>query len=215
MQVEDDVDLHEGQRSTEVSIINNALWLPNLVRRTTDVSLGWWRASWRSKVFKVTYSKQWSVATKLKRMANVSLGWWWSKWRSKVNRSIIVNNDLWLPNLEEPLMQVQNYDDLYRGQGSNGVKCSKLCSVATKLGQKITNDNDDLHIGQRTGQEKSNVVYISKLYALHLWYLVSGWVGLRAKSVHVPFWVWYKLKGYWIRGILHDFHSFSGKALTL
>ena len=27
-------DLHEGQRSTEVKIINNALWLPNLVRRT-------------------------------------------------------------------------------------------------------------------------------------------------------------------------------------
>ena len=44
------------------------------------------------------------------------------------HRSNIVKNDLWLPNLEEPLMQVQ---------GSNGIKYCKLCSMATKLGQKI------------------------------------------------------------------------------
>ena len=40
MQVDDDDDdLHGGQMSAEVVIINNALWLPNLVRRAADTSL--------------------------------------------------------------------------------------------------------------------------------------------------------------------------------
>ena len=33
-------------------MLNNALWLPNLVRRTTDASLRWWWLSWRSKVIR-------------------------------------------------------------------------------------------------------------------------------------------------------------------
>ena len=38
MQVKDDGDLHGGQWSIEVIIINNALWLTNLVRRVADAS---------------------------------------------------------------------------------------------------------------------------------------------------------------------------------
>ena len=33
-------------------------------------------------------------------------------------------------------MQAENDDDLYEGQKSSEVKYSKLCSMATKLGQK-------------------------------------------------------------------------------
>ena len=33
-------------------MLNNALWLPNLVRRTTDASLRWCWPSWRSKVIR-------------------------------------------------------------------------------------------------------------------------------------------------------------------
>ena len=36
---------------------------------------------------------------------------------------------------EESLMQVYD-DDLHRGQRSSEVKCSKLCAMVTKLGQK-------------------------------------------------------------------------------
>ena len=38
MQAKNDDDLHGGQRSTEVKRIENALWQPNLVRRTADAS---------------------------------------------------------------------------------------------------------------------------------------------------------------------------------
>ena len=40
MQVKDDNNLHGGQRLTEVKIINNVLWLPNLVRSISDANLG-------------------------------------------------------------------------------------------------------------------------------------------------------------------------------
>ena len=39
MQIYDDDDLHEGQRSSEVKCGNYVLWLPNLVRRIPDASL--------------------------------------------------------------------------------------------------------------------------------------------------------------------------------
>ena len=37
---------------------------------------------------------------------------------------------------EEPLMQAEDDDDLHGGQMSTEVKCSKLCYMDTKLGQK-------------------------------------------------------------------------------
>ena len=37
---------------------------------------------------------------------------------------------------KESLMQVYNDDDLHGGQRSSEVKCSKICVLATKLGQK-------------------------------------------------------------------------------
>ena len=40
------MEVNSQQRS---NIVNYATWLPNLVRRTADASLGWWRPSWRSK----------------------------------------------------------------------------------------------------------------------------------------------------------------------
>ena len=55
---------------------------------------------------------------------------------------------------KESLMQVLNDDDLHGGQRSYGVKYSKLCSMATKLGQMISYDNDDLHRGQRSTEVK-------------------------------------------------------------
>ena len=64
---------------------------------------------------------------------------------------------LWLPNLEETLVQVYDDDDLHEGQRSSEVKCGKRCTLVTKLGQKESlmqvYDGDDLHGGQR-----SNVV---------------------------------------------------------
>ena len=38
-------------------------------------------------------------------------------------RSNVVNYVLWLPNLEESLMQVYEEDDLHGGQRSSEVKC--------------------------------------------------------------------------------------------
>ena len=47
------------------------------------------------------------------------------------------NTVLWLPNLEETLVQVyDDDDDLHEGQRSSEVKCGKLCTMITKLGQK-------------------------------------------------------------------------------
>ena len=61
--------------------------------------------------------------------------------------SNVVNYALWLPNLEESLMQVNNNDDLHGGQRSNGIEYNKLCFLAINLVRKITDDNDDLYRG--------------------------------------------------------------------
>ena len=78
----------KGQQRS--NIVNNDLWLPNLVRRFADTSLGWLWPSQRSKVSKGHNNKQFSIATKLvRRAAYASLGWLWPSWRSKVNRGQI------------------------------------------------------------------------------------------------------------------------------
>ena len=51
-------------------------------------------------------------------------------------------------------MQVQNDDDLHGSQGSNGVKYRKLCSMVTKLGQKITDDDNDLHNRSKVNRDQ-------------------------------------------------------------
>ena len=65
---------------------------------------------------------------------------------------------LWLPNLEETLVQVYDDDDLHEGQRSSEVKCGKRCTLVTKLGQKESlmqvYDGDDLHEGQRSSEVK-------------------------------------------------------------
>ena len=50
MQAKDDDALMEVKGQQRSSIVNYALWLPNLVRRIADASLGRWCPSWRSKV---------------------------------------------------------------------------------------------------------------------------------------------------------------------
>ena len=64
---------------------------------------------------------------------------------------------LWLPNLEETLVQVYD-DDLHEGQTLSDVKCGKCCTLVTKLGQKESlmqvDDGDDLHEGQRSSEVK-------------------------------------------------------------
>ena len=59
------------------------------------------------------------------------------------------NYVLWLPNLEETLVQ---------GQRSSEVKCGKRCTLVTKLGQKESlmqvYDGDDDHEGQRSSEVK-------------------------------------------------------------
>ena len=60
---------------------------------------------------------------------------------------------------EESLIQVNDDDDLHRGQRSSEVKSSKLCAMVTKLGQQITDDNDDLHRGQRSTEVKCGNQY--------------------------------------------------------
>ena len=55
---------------------------------------------------------------------------------------------------EEPLMQVKDDDGLHGDQGSNVVKYKKLSfMMATKLGQKITDDDDDFHRAHLTINE--------------------------------------------------------------
>ena len=44
-------------------MLNNALWLPNLVRRTTDVSLRWWWPSWGQWSSEVKCGKLYAMAT--------------------------------------------------------------------------------------------------------------------------------------------------------
>ena len=73
-------------------------------------------------------------------------------------RSNVVNYVLWLPNLEETLVQVYDDDDLHEGQRSSEVECGKRCTLVTKLGQKESlmqvYDGDDLHEGQRSSEVK-------------------------------------------------------------
>ena len=71
------------------------------------------------------------------------------------------NYVLWLPNLEETLVQVyddDDDDDFHEGQRSSEVKCGKRCTLVTKLGQKESlmqvDDGDDLHEGQRSSEVK-------------------------------------------------------------
>ena len=69
------------------------------------------------------------------------------------------NYVIWLPNLEETLVQVyDDDDDLHEGQRSSEVKCGKRCTLVTKLGQKESlmqvYDGDDLHEGQRSSEVK-------------------------------------------------------------
>ena len=70
------------------NVVNYVLRLPYLVKRTADASKEWWWPSWRPRSTEVKYSKQWSLATKLRRTTDACLGWWWCwpSWRSKVNR---------------------------------------------------------------------------------------------------------------------------------
>ena len=53
-------------------------------------------------------------------------------------RSNVVNVTLWLPNLvrKKSMMQVDDGDDFNEGQRSSEVKCGKICTMVTKLGQK-------------------------------------------------------------------------------
>ena len=57
-------------------------------------------------------------------------------------------------------MQVKNDDGLYGGQSSSGVKCGKLCAIATIFGQKNrctlvqAKIDDDFHGGQRSSEVK-------------------------------------------------------------
>ena len=48
----------------------------------------------------------------------------------------IVNNDLWIPNLQETLMQAKDGGDLHRGQRSSEVKRGKQCALATIFDQR-------------------------------------------------------------------------------
>ena len=91
-----------GPRGSKM--LKNALWLPNLVRRTTDASLTWWWPSLRSKVI-----------------------------RGQMWQTTCYGYQTWS---EESLKQAYDDDDLHGGQRSSEVKCDKLCSMATKLGQK-------------------------------------------------------------------------------
>ena len=50
----------------------------------------------------------------------------------------VVNVALWLPNLvrKNPWCKFMMDDDLHEGQRSSEVKCGKLCTMVTKLGQQ-------------------------------------------------------------------------------
>ena len=69
------------------SVVKYVLWLPNLVRRTADTSLGWWWPSRRSKVNRcqILNNDLWIVNLVI-RTADASLRWRWPSWRSKVIR---------------------------------------------------------------------------------------------------------------------------------
>ena len=124
----------------------------------------------------------------------------------------MLNNGLWLPNFVRrtaATLLIQTYDDdLHGGQRSTEVKYSKLCSMATKLGQKNhwCKIRMLMTFTEVKGQQRSNIVNDD------LW--LPNLVGLRATSVHAPFWVWYKLKGYYIilkkKWNLLIFHFFNG-----
>ena len=62
------MEVKDQQRS---NIVNNDLWLPNLVRRFADTSLGWLWPSQRSKVSK-GHNKQFFIATKLGQKSSSS-----------------------------------------------------------------------------------------------------------------------------------------------
>ena len=69
----------------------------------------------------------------------------------------MVNYALWLPYLGGRIVgQVQNDDDLHGGQWSNGIKCSKLCSVATNLVRRSLMTM--MTFIEVKGQQMSNVV---------------------------------------------------------
>ena len=55
--------LDGGQRSSEVNGINYVLWLPYLVKRSTDASWEWWWPWWRSKVIRGQMGKLCAMAT--------------------------------------------------------------------------------------------------------------------------------------------------------
>ena len=87
------VTFMEVNGQQRLNIVNNDLWLPNLVR-FADTSLGWLWPSQRSKVSKGHNDKQFSIATKLGRKSS------WCKFRMTVTvmevkcqqRSNTVNN---------------------------------------------------------------------------------------------------------------------------
>ena len=103
---------------------------------------------------------------------------------------------------------IQN-GDLYGGQLSNGTKCSKVCSMASKHGQMITDDDDDLHRGQRSTEVlfdrqmlRSNVVYNTGICPTFM--IFGEWWGLGPKvhaSIHFGCGINY------IKGILHEFFN--------
>ena len=64
----------EGQQRS--NIVNNDLWLPDLVKRNADTSLGRWWPSQRSKVSRGHDNKQFSMATKLGQKSS------WCKFRT-------------------------------------------------------------------------------------------------------------------------------------
>ena len=178
-------------------IINNALWLPNMVRRTANAKLGrWWPPRW-SKFNRGQITNKSSMATKL------GLKNCWFKFRMMLTfmgvkdqqRSNIVKNDLWLPNLVRRVADTNSewwWWPLLRSR-VKWLKYGKLCSMASKLGQKINDDDDDFHRGQRSTEDKCGTYFGNCMR--YLWWMGGAY---RAKSVHVPLrditWFWRKMK---------------------
>ena len=79
--------------------------------------------------------------------------WWWPANRSEVIRGQMWYYVLWLPNLVRriPDTSLWWWWPSWRSKVI-WVKYSKLCSMATKLGQTISYDNDDLHRGQKVNR---------------------------------------------------------------
>ena len=142
--------------------LNNALGLPNLVRRTAGASLTWWWPSWGQRSSEVKCVKLCAMATKLGQKNP------WCEFIMTMTfmevkghqRSNVVIYVLWLPTWsEDSLMQVYDDDDLHGGQRSSEVKCRNYVlwlpnSVRRKPVQVY--DDDDFHEGQRPSE--SNVV---------------------------------------------------------